>query len=310
MLSVHDLRKRWGSVQALDSFDLEIRPGEICGLMGHNGAGKTTFARIVAGLERPDAGSVLLDGMELGSAPRSVRRQVGLAPQELALYPTVTLRQNLRLFGGLAGLRRARLRRATDEIAEAMLLTEVLDRPVATLSGGQQRRAQAATVLLHRPRVLLLDEPTVGADPTTREALLRLVRQHADEGAAICYTTHYLPELEELAATLAVAAAGRVVARGSRAELLGDLPGEVAVTFNGPVPPRVASRGKATADPHGLRFSAVDPAQALAEFLRELGSDTGRVRSVEIREPSLDDLYRSLDVHALPEDPEDRHHAA
>ncbi|MFF6992436.1 ATP-binding cassette domain-containing protein [Streptomyces sp. NPDC010273] len=291
MLTVTGLRKRWGPVQALDGFDLRIEPGEICGLIGHNGAGKTTFARIVAGLERPDAGTVVAAGANLATAPRSARRLIGLAPQELALYPTATLRENLRLYGGLAGLRRAGLRAELAAVAEALALTDVLDRPVATLSGGQQRRAQAATVLLPRPRVLLLDEPTVGADPTTREALLRLVRTRADEGAAICYTTHYLPELEHLDATLAVAASGRVIARGPSADLLDGLPGEVTVTFTGAVPDHLA---RPSAPPGELRFSAADPAQALARLLRDLGPDTAKVRTAAIREPSLDDLYRNL----------------
>lgn len=291
MLTVTGLRKRWGPVQALDGFDLRIEPGEICGLIGHNGAGKTTFARIVAGLERPDAGTVVAAGANLTTAPRSARRLIGLAPQELALYPTATLRENLRLYGGLAGLRRTELRAELAAVAEALALTDVLDRPIATLSGGQQRRAQAATVLLPRPRVLLLDEPTVGADPTTREALLRLVRTRADEGAAICYTTHYLPELEHLDATLAVAASGRVIARGNRADLLDCLPGEVTVTFTGAVPDHLA---QPSTPPGELRFSAADPAQALARLLRDLGPDTAKVRTAAIREPSLDDLYRSL----------------
>ena len=304
MLTVSGLRKRWGPVRALDGFDLRIEPGEICGLIGHNGAGKTTFARIVAGLERPDAGSVLVAGADLATAPRSARTLIGLAPQELALYPTATLRQNLRLFGGLAGLRRTELRTELAAVAEELALTDVLDRPIATLSGGQQRRAQAATVLLPRPRVLLLDEPTVGADPTTREALLRLVRTRADEGAAICYTTHYLPELEDLGATLAVAAAGRVIARGARADLLDGLPGEVTVTFTGAVPEHLAQTSTA---PGELRFSTADPARALARLLRDLGPDTTRVRSAAVREPSLDDLYRSLAADRLLTE---THHAA
>ena len=302
MLTVTGLRKRWGPVQALDGFDLHIEPGEICGLIGHNGAGKTTFARAVAGLERPDAGTVRAAGVNLATAPPSARTLIGLAPQELALYPTATLRQNLRLYGGLAGLRRSELRTELAAVAAELLLTDVLDRPISTLSGGQQRRAQAATVLLPRPRVLLLDEPTVGADPTTREALLRFVRTRADEGAAICYTTHYLPELEHLDATLAVAAHGRVIARGNRAALLDGLPGEVAVTFNGPVPEHLP---QTSPTPGELRFSTTDPAQELARLLRDLGPDTTRVRSATIREPSLDDLYRSLATDQLPSETHD-----
>ena len=142
-----------------------------------------------------------------------------MAGQEIALYPTATVRENLRFFGRVHGLRGRSLRGAVDEVAVALRLTGSLGDRVATLSGGQRRRVHAAVALLHRPAVLLLDEPTVGADPASREALLAAVRARADEGAAVCYTTHYLPELDLLDATVALADAGRVVLRGSRADL-------------------------------------------------------------------------------------------
>jgi ABC-2 type transport system ATP-binding protein len=224
LLAATGLVKRFGQTVALDGFDLAVAAGEIAGLVGHNGAGKSTFARITAGLVTPDAGAVLVDGLDASRAADRVRPMLGLAPQELALYPTATARENLFAFGGLYGLRRAEARRRIDQLAAALALDDVLERRVRDLSGGQQRRLQAATAMIHRPRVLLLDEPTVGADPITRDALLAVVRATADDGAAVVYTTHYLPELDTLGATLAVADHGRVVARGSRAELLATVP--------------------------------------------------------------------------------------
>ncbi|MEU8080550.1 ABC transporter ATP-binding protein [Catellatospora citrea] len=215
MLHASGLRKAYGPVTALDGFDLTVAPGEICGLIGHNGAGKSTFVEVVTGLTRPDEGGVTVGGLP----PARARHLVGLAPQEIALYLSVTVEHNLRLFGALAGLRGRGLRRAIDDTAQALGLTDVLRRPVGLLSGGQRRRAQAATAMLHRPALLLLDEPTTGADPGTRAALLHLVRSHAADGAAVLYTTHYLPELVDLGATLAVCRAGRVIARGSQDEL-------------------------------------------------------------------------------------------
>ncbi|MEV0612850.1 ABC transporter ATP-binding protein [Nonomuraea sp. NPDC050404] len=271
MLVADGLVKRYGDVTALDSFDLRVSPGEIAGLVGHNGAGKTTFFEVAAGLIAPDAGSVRVDG------------EVGMAPQRLALYPSVTVRETLRLFGGLAGLRGGVLARAIEATAAELALEEVLDRRVSVLSGGQQRRTQAATALLPDPGVLLLDEPTAGADPETRAALLRAVRKRADRGASVVYCTHYLPELTELGATIAVARNGRVIARGTGAELLKDLPGEVRVTVDG---------GEEIAVP------TTDPTATLAALLRDL-HDRGRpVRGVDIRQPSLDDLYRELSHHA------------
>ncbi|MCO6004147.1 ABC transporter ATP-binding protein [Actinoallomurus purpureus] len=269
---------------ALDGFDLTITAGEICGLIGHNGAGKTTFARIACGLDRPDSGRILIAGTD--PARRTARRAIGWAPQEPALYPTATVRDNLRLFGGLAGLRRHRLRTEIDQVTAAMALQDLLDRPVGRLSGGQQRRVQTATALLHRPTVLLLDEPTTGADPATRQALLAVVRARADDGAAICYTTHYLPELVELDATLAVAAHGRVIARGPRQTLLDDLPGTALLRFDGPAP------GHTHRDT--LVITSPRPAEAAARALTGLGPEAVRLRGIDITPPALDDLYRRL----------------
>ncbi|MFK0172109.1 ABC transporter ATP-binding protein [Streptomyces sp. NPDC090306] len=294
MLKAEGLRKRWGRVQALDDFSLTVRPGEICGLMGHNGAGKTTFARVCAGLERADAGRVEIAGHDVRARPEQARSRLGLAPQEIALYPTVTLRQNLRFYGGLAALHGGALRRDIEEITEAVGLTAELDRVVGTLSGGQQRRAQAATALLHRPAVLLLDEPTAGADPVTRQALLDLVRERARDGAAVCYTTHYLPELEELDATLALARAGRVVARGGRAELLAGLPGRVVLGFSGAPPADLRAAATGVTDGRELHFATDRPAHTLARLLAGLGDRADEVTAVETRGPTLDDLYLHL----------------
>ncbi|MFB4264666.1 ATP-binding cassette domain-containing protein [Nonomuraea sp. GTA35] len=264
MLRAEGLVKRYGDVTALDGFDLRVAPGEIAGLVGHNGAGKTTFFEIAAGLTVPDAGSVRVEG------------EVGVAPQQLALYPSVTVRETLRLFGGLAGLRGRALAAAVEDTAEELALTGVLDRRVGVLSGGQQRRAQAATALLADPDVLLLDEPTAGADPETRTALLAAVRRRAERGAAVVYCTHYLPELAELAATVAVAGNGRVIARGTGAELLKDLPAEVRVSVDGG---------------QDIAITTTDPTATLAALLRDLDRP---VQGIDIRQPSLDDLYREL----------------
>jgi ABC-2 type transport system ATP-binding protein len=224
LLQATGLVRRFGQTIALDGFDLAVAAGEIAGLVGHNGAGKSTFARITAGLVRPDAGAVLVDGLDASAAAAKVRPILGLAPQELALYPTATARENLFAFAGLYGLRRREARNRIAELAADLVLGDVLDRRVRDLSGGQQRRVQAATAMIHRPRVLLLDEPTVGADPITRDALLAVVRATAADGTAVVYTTHYLPELDTLGATLAVADHGRIIARGTRADLLATVP--------------------------------------------------------------------------------------
>ncbi|MQY27871.1 ABC transporter ATP-binding protein [Nocardia aurantia] len=277
MLVAEGLVKRYGGRNALDGFDLTVAPGEIAGLIGHNGAGKTTFVEIVTGLVRPDAGRVRVGGLDAVRAGRAARGLLGVAPQEMALYHRATARENVRLFAGLAGLRgRARETRVADILGELML-TDVADEPTGALSGGQRRRVQAATAMVAAPPLLLLDEPTAGADPDTRTALLAAVKARAAAGAAVLYTTHYLPELADLGATLALARAGRVVARGTQRELTGGLPGELRVTFADPAEPE-------------LRLRTRDPGADLAALLA-----TGRTpATVDVRRPDLDDLYRSL----------------
>ena len=276
MLAAHGLRKRYGDVTALDGFELQIQPGEIVGLVGHNGAGKTTFVEIVTGLTRPDGGRVLVDGIDVAADPRRVRALIGYAPQEIGLFASLTVRENLRLFGGLAGLHGPALRSRIAGTTAELGLADVVDRPVGLLSGGQRRRTQAATALLHRPKLLLLDEPTAGADPATRLALLRVVRKLADTGTAVCYATHYLPELSELDATIAVAARGRIIARGSQQQLLAEIPAELRVTLSDG-----AQRTVLTTDP--------------SRSLQELLADGLTLHDVDIRRPSLDDLYHSLE---------------
>jgi ABC-2 type transport system ATP-binding protein len=232
MLVASGLIKRYGDRNALDGFDLTVSAGEITGLVGHNGAGKTTFVEIVTGLVRADAGRITVDGIDALRDSRRVRRLIGVAPQEQALYVTATVHDNLRLFGALAGLRGARLRQAIEQVAMELRLSEVLGQRTGLLSGGQRRRTQAAVALIGEPRLLLLDEPTAGADPETRQALLTAVRNRAAAGVAVVYTTHYLPELADLGATLAVARAGRVIARGSQQSLMRGLPGELRLRFD------------------------------------------------------------------------------
>ncbi|MGW0965025.1 ABC transporter ATP-binding protein [Streptomyces sp. NPDC002516] len=279
MLVAEGLVKRYGSRRALDGFDLTVPAGEIVGLIGHNGAGKTTFVEIVTGLVRPDAGRVAIAGLDALREGRAARRFLGVAPQELALYGGVTARENLRLFAGLAGFRGRRGATEIDRVLDELCLTAVADRPVAALSGGQRRRVQAATAMVGSPPLLLLDEPTAGADPETRSALLSAVRARAEAGAAIVYTTHYLPELVDLDATLALARSGRIIARGTQEELTRHLPGELRVTFADPGEPE-------------LHRPTTDPGADLAALLA-----SGRTpASVDVRRPGLDDLYRSMET--------------
>jgi len=276
VLRAEGLRKRYGERAALDGFDLTVDAGEIAGLIGHNGAGKTTFVEVVTGLVRADSGQVSACG------------RIGFAPQELALYPSLTVRENLRLFGALAGLNRRAVGAAIEGVVAELRLTDSLDRPAGLISGGQRRRTQAAAALIGDPPLLLLDEPTAGADPETRAALLAAVRARALAGAAVVYTTHYLPELVDLDAQ-----AGRIVARGTRQTLTRDLPGELRLVFDGP-PPNLGELARVVDGE--VRITTFDPPAELSALLA-----AGHMpMSVDVRLPSLDDLYRALGSSHAP----------
>jgi ABC-2 type transport system ATP-binding protein len=279
MLEVNQVRKRFGSIQALDGFTLQVAAGEITGLVGHNGAGKTTFVDVVAGLVAPDHGSVAISGLDALRDPGRARELVGAAPQEQALYLTATVLENVQFFASLSGLRGRDRARHVDRVLAELMLGDVAGRRVDVLSGGQRRRVQAATAMVGRRPLLLLDEPTVGTDPETRRALLAAVRARALDGAAVVYTTHYLPELVDLDATIAVARSGKVIARGRQAELLAGLPDRLDVEFDGAVPPGMSTP-----------LSTHEPTRVLAELVRS----GYRLRRVDVQRATLDDLYAHL----------------
>jgi ABC-2 type transport system ATP-binding protein len=292
---VRGLRKSYGDVVALDGVDLDIAAGEICGLLGPNGAGKTTLVSITAGLRHADAGRVTVNGVDALTRSAEARRFIGLAPQELGIYPTVRVRDNLLLFGELAGLRGRTLAARVSEVAEVLELTDLLERPARTLSGGEKRRVHTGMAMLHRPPLLLLDEPTTGVDVRTRARLLEAVRQMAAaDGTAICYSTHYLPEVEALGASVAIIEQGRIIARGTVPDLVRRHGGAaVELAFDGP-PPTVRLDRRTEVVDESLRIYTDEPAADIARALAQLGDGAGRLRGVEIVSPSLESVFLAL----------------
>jgi len=293
-LLVAGLRKSYGATVALDGVDLRVEPGTVLGLLGPNGAGKTSLVSIVAGLRRPDAGRVEVCGIDVARAPREVRARLGIAPQETGVYLPLRVRDNLRFFAGLAGLRRAEAAARIDEVAGALGLESLLDRRASQLSGGERRRVHTAIALLHRPELVLLDEPTTGADVRTRTQILDLVRDLARAGSAVVYSTHYLQEIETLGADVAFLDRGRVVARGTLADLV-ERHGTSALelTFAGTVPPAARLAGSVI-DGSSVRIPTPDPAARAAQLLPALGADAGALRSIEILRPSLESVYLAV----------------
>jgi ABC-2 type transport system ATP-binding protein len=294
-LEVDGVSKSYGTRQALRAVDLEAGSGQVVGLLGPNGAGKTTLLSIVAGLLRADGGTVRVNGFDVARDPLRAQRSLGFAPQNTGLYEPLTVEENLRFFGELAGLRRRESDRRIAEVCESLLLGGLRSRPCRQLSGGEKRRAHTAVALISRPPLLMLDEPTVGADIETRIALIGLVKDLAAAGTAIVYTTHYLPEIEALDADVVLINEGRVIARGSVEELIAEHgSGELELRFKGPAPSVEVAGVSIQKDGDRLRVSTPAPAPVAAQILNKLNAEIHRLDDVRILQPGLESVFLTL----------------
>jgi ABC-2 type transport system ATP-binding protein len=249
VLECRGLWKRFGELEAVRGISLSIGEGETYGLLGPNEAGKTTTISMVCGLLEPDAGEVLVTGTPLTTRSVGAKASIGYVPQELAIYPDLSARENLAFFARLYGLTGAQAKARVDEVLQVIGLADRAREQTKNFSGGMQRRLNIGLGLLHRPRLLILDEPTVGVDPQSRNAILERVERLAAEGMAVLYTTHYMEEAERLCDRVGIVDLGELKAEGSRAALVALVgqhdrvrPPEPA-TSRPPRPPAGASRG-------------------------------------------------------------------
>jgi len=232
MLRVEKLQLSYGTRLAVAGVTLQVAPGEILGLLGPNGAGKSTTVGMIAGLIAPDSGSVSLGGMGLSSNVMAYKRRIGLVPQDLALYEDLSALANLTLFGALYGVEGAVLSRRAHEALELVGLTSRANDKPSTFSGGMKRRLNIAGALVHNPDVLLLDEPTAGVDPQSRNAIFENLEQLKAQGKALIYTTHYMEEAERLADRIVIIDCGKVVAAGTLTELYRLAPATTSLTLD------------------------------------------------------------------------------
>lgn len=228
VLRVKDLVRRFGQNTAVDRVSFEIEAGQTYGLLGPNGAGKTTTISMIAGLLAADAGTVALLGEPVTPARKTL---IGLVPQDIALYPDLSAAENLQFFGKLQNLKGAELRTRIDEVLEVVGLRDRAKDHIDTYSGGMKRRANIAVGLLHQPRLLILDEPTVGVDPQSRNSILEAVAALGGSGMAVLYTTHYMEEAERLCDRVGIIDQGRLIAEGTRDELINRLGEQTTVSF-------------------------------------------------------------------------------
>ena len=289
MLSVHALKKSYGPRLAVDGVSFEVRAGEIFGLLGPNGAGKSTAIQMLAGLLKPDAGEVKIDGRS-DPTQAEVRRKLGVAPQQLAVYEELSGAENARFFGALQGLSGTRL---VDRIVRVLEFTGLKDRAhdrAKTYSGGMQRRLNLACALVHEPTVVLMDEPTVGVDPHSRNHLFENIEALANAGTAIVYTTHYMEEAERLCSRIAILDQGRILALGTLPELLGQYGGGSMVHGELESIPGNASALPGTLTGKELSFQCEHPMDEVARLTRE-----GLVfKTIHIERPNLEQVFLKL----------------
>ena len=296
---VNDLRKRYATIEAVAGISFEINAGEVFGLLGPNGAGKTTTISVIATRLKPSSGEAIVFGCNVTSHVASVRHLIGFTPQDLSLYPGLTALENIKFFGRMYGVPRARLNRRADELLELVGLEGRRDDEVDTFSGGMKRRLNLAVSLVHEPKLLLLDEPTVGIDAQSRERIFSIVQDLRDQGTAILYSTHYMEEAERLCDRMAIMDEGKIIAMGTLDTLLGTLDCNEIIDVRG-LPPDIDLSHLRQAPgvdrvefrDHSVRMFVKNATQVLTPIQQAIGRVDGV--HIEISRFSLEMLFLQL----------------
>ena len=308
LLEVRALSKSFGAIRAVESVGFAVREGEIYGLLGPNGAGKTTTISMISGLLKPDAGEVVVAGSPFWSDPQAAKSIMGVVPQELAIYEELSGRENLEFWGRVSGLSSAQARQRAALLLEALALTDRARDEVKTYSSGMKRRINLGCALLHEPKLLLLDEPTVGIDPQARLNILEFIGKLRARGTAILYTTHYLEEAETLCQRIGIIDHGRLLAEGTLSELQERLGGDrvflLEGDFKGAAPESwdgFAQRFRIIQKSDRQLAVAAIGTRDPAECLKELLGLPVRVENVTLKRPSLNDVFLQLTGRELRE---------
>jgi len=302
LIQIERLRKCYNELVAVDDISFDVRDGEIFGLLGPNGAGKTTTISMICGILQPDSGRVIVDESNIWVEPKKVKRHLGVVPQEIAVYEDLTARDNLSFWGSLYGLSGSELNHRIDETLSRVGLAERAGDKVKTFSGGMKRRLNLCMGLLHQPKFLLLDEPTVGIDPQARLNILDVIREVAAAGTTVLYTTHYMDEAEQLCDRIAIIDHGRILALGTLAELTRRAGEAEVLRLTGPFDDE-SLRERLAAIPGARILGFGDGSAVLAiesdgpgllEILpRVLDADLG-IEDVSIQRPNLQNVFIAL----------------
>jgi len=307
VLVCSDLRKQYGDRVTVDAVGFHIAPAETYGLLGPNGAGKTTTISMICGLLNRDGGTVMVDGRPVDIGTAEAKQAIGYVPQDLAIYPELTALENLRFFGQLYGMGGPELRRRIDEVLEIIGLADRAGERTDAFSGGMKRRLNIGIGLLHQPKLLVLDEPTVGVDPQSRNAILASVEALGEQGMAILYTTHYMEEAERLCDRVGIIDEGQIRAEGTRRELTSRIGqrDRIELGARGDLAAAVAAvrsiDGVVDVSTHegGLSLLVIEARRILSRVIEAIGDTETTVTNVEIVEPDLEAVFLHLTGRAL-----------
>ena len=306
VLTIKNAHKRFGRTQALAGAQLALNEGERLALLGPNGAGKTTLVRAIAGRVKLHQGDITLLGEALNgsTASQRVRQKLGIVPQDIALYPLLTARENLNAFGSMHGLSGVQLKKQTEWALQWTGLADRAREPIKRFSGGMKRRLNIVCGVLHEPEVILLDEPTVGVDPQSRQRIWEMVDELRRRGASVLLTTHQLDEAQQVCDRIVIIDHGRDIAAGTFHELLRDTIGtqrRVTIELEGAPPEALLQRGYEAGEDNALTCTIDDVAGELPALLNEIKAAGGVVRDVHVQAPSLQAVFIHLTGRELRE---------
>lgn len=307
LLKVENLKKSFGNREVVRGVTFSVNKGESFGLLGPNGAGKSTTISMICGLIASSSGDVTIGGVSIKQNPMEVKRKIGVVPQDIALYPTISARENLYFWGRMYGLSRGEAKKRTEEVLEIVGLQDRAKEKIENYSGGMKRRINIGAALMHKPELLIMDEPTVGIDPQSRNHILETVKKLNQEGMTVIYTSHYMEEVEYLCERIAIVDQGLVIASGTKADLCNRLMGatSIQVKVNASSPDLINLLGtiqnvqSVKADGELITIYASDARQALGDVVAIVVQSGLQVLSVEVQEPNLETVFLQLTGRTL-----------
>lgn len=309
MLTVQDIKKSFNKKEVVKGVSFSVEKGESFGLLGPNGAGKSTTISMICGLLACDSGDILVGGTSVKKHPTEIKKKIGVVPQEIALYPTMSARDNLIFWGKMYGLSGSAAKRRAEEVLEYVGLKDRAKEKIETFSGGMKRRINIGAALMHEPELLIMDEPTVGIDPQSRNHILETVKELNQKGMTVIYTSHYMEEVEYLCEKIGIVDQGKVIALGTRADLCARLAGGTVIKLGlNKLTEEFLKQLKGfeqvekvvTDHEHSsLEIFVKNLKSAVADIISAASSQGLQVQSLEVQEPNLETLFLQLTGRSL-----------